>query len=127
MPDSSAIIISAIQITFSVGAMILFLIGIFASIRDIQYINPDDPEDEMAHTRAAFKKSMIMIACGIFAFFVSRFCYNLPLMAPAGYGTGSIAMQALLDALTKTGLLLIFPFVFRYWRRNAQKKGAFRS
>jgi|GEM_PF-1582238 len=124
--DTSTIIIASIQIIASLAAIVFFLLGLYAAIKDIQYINPDDPDDEMAHSKAAFKKGMIFIACGIGVYFISRFCYNLPQMAPQNYGIAVILLQSLWDAVKNTGFLLLFPFIVRQWRKTARRNAYYK-
>ncbi len=119
--DSSALIISGMQIAASVGSIVLFLIGLYAAVQDFQYSNPSDPADELAHTKAAAKKSLLMVLGGILLHAVAIFFRNLPTMVPQGYGSAIIFISALLESLQTSGLLLLCPLVIHLWRRLGRR------
>jgi len=118
---NTSLVIPIIQAVTSIGATVCFIIGLIASVKDIRYINNEHPEEELAHTKAAFKKAMIMIACGIGLYFVSCFFSNLPQMA-SEFGIAVIALQSLWDAVRKTGPLLLFPYIVKQWRKSARSR-----
>lgn len=120
--DASAIIISAIQIVTSIGAVILFILGIFLSLRYINIAKPDAPEEEIDTFNSAVKKSIIFIAIGLLLYFIARFCVNLVPLAEQNYGIMAIAAQALLDTVKNSGYLILLPVLLKLWRRNVQRK-----
>ena len=113
-------LVSTLQILTSIGSAVLFLFGFIISLKDIQFMS-DSAEEEDAHAKASFKKSMIFIACGIGVYVISSFFEALPHMA-ANYGVAAILLQAFFNAMRKTGPLLLLPFVIRWWRRSARRR-----
>lgn len=120
--DTSAIIISAVQIVTSIGSVILFIIGIFSALRYINISRPDAPEEEIATFNDAMKKSTVLIAIGLVLYFISRFCVNLVPLAEQDYGVFTIAAQSLLDTVKNSGYLILLPVFLKLWRKNVQRK-----
>ena len=116
------VILSIAQIVISLAAIVLLIAGLYASIKDLKYINKDDPQDEENHSKAAFKKGMILVGCGVAVYAVSRFCGNYPLMAEQDFGIAIILLQSLWDGVRDLGFLLLFPFIIRQWRKTARRK-----
>lgn len=117
-----SLILAIAQIIASVVSLVLLVAGLYASIKDIKYINKEDPADEEAHSAASFKKGMILVGCGMAVYSVARFCGNFSLMAEQGYGVAIILLQSLWEGVRDRGFLLLFPFVIRQWRRTARRK-----
>jgi len=116
------IILTIVQTIAFIAAHILLIAGLYASIKDIKYINKDDPQDEEAHSRASFKKGMILVGCGVAVYAVSRFCGNYPLMSEQNYGIAIILLQSLWEGVRDRGFLLLFPFIIKQWRKTARRK-----
>ena len=116
------LILSITQIIASVASLVLLVAGLFASIKDIKYINKDDPQDEEAHSRASFKKGLILMGCGVAVYALSRFCGNYSLMAEQGYDIAITLLQSLWEGVRDRGFLLLFPFIIRQWRKTARRK-----
>lgn len=115
-------ILTIVQIIASVASLVLLIAGLYASIKDIKYINKEDPQDEEAHSRASFKKGMILVGCGVAVYSAARFCGNYPLMAEQGYGIIIILLQSLWEGVRDRGFLLLFPFIIKQWRKTARRK-----
>ncbi len=117
-----SIILAVAQIIASVASLVLLITGLYASIKDIKYINKDNPQDEEAHSRASFKKGMILVGCGVAVYSISRFFGNYPLMAEQGYSIVIILLQSLWEGIRDRGFLMLFPFIIRQWRKTARRK-----
>jgi len=124
--DKSAIIISGLQIAASVGSIVLFLVGLYAAVQDFQYVNPADPADEDAHTKAAARKYLLMTILGMVAHAFAIFFRNLPELAQQGYGVGTILVGSAWESLTSSVLLLIGPFILKLWRKVARRKSTYK-
>ncbi len=122
--DNSAVLISGLQIAASVGSIVLFLIGLYAAVQDFQYVNPADPADEDAHTKAAARKYLLMTILGIIAHGLAIFFKNLPELAQQGYGVGTILVGSAWESLSSSALLLLGPFILNLWRKVARRKNA---
>lgn len=116
------LVLAIAQIIAITAALILIVAGLYASIKDIRYINKEDPADEEAHSKAAFKKGMILVGCGVGVFALARLCNNFSLMSEQGYGIGIILLQSIWEAVRDQGFLLLFPFIIRQWRKTARRK-----
>ncbi len=116
------LILTITQIIASVASLVLLIAGLYASIKDIKYINKDDPQDEEAHSKASFKKGLILVGCGVAVYSVSRFCANYSLMAEQGYDIAITMLQSLWEGVRDRGFLMLFPFIIRQWRKTARRK-----
>lgn len=123
--DNSALLISGVQIAASLGSIVLFLIGLYAAVQDFQYIHPEDPADEDAHSKAAARKSLLMIILGIALHSVGVICRNLVVMAPQNYGIGVIILRSMWEAFRSSALLLLCPIAIRLWRKIARRNNVF--
>lgn len=115
-------ILTIVQTVAFVAAHILLILGLYASIKDMNYINKDDPQDEEAHTKASFKRGMILVGCGVAVYALSRFCENYFLMSEQNYGIAIIMLQSLWEGVRDRGFLLLFPFIIKQWRKTARRK-----
>lgn len=122
--DTGTIIISVVQIISLIAAVILFIIGIFAAVKNINYTNPGNPDEEAAAFSRSTKRSIIMIAVGLGVYFISRFCLNLAPMLEEDYGILIIAAQSLLDTVKNFGFLILLPIIIRQWRKTARRSNA---
>lgn len=120
--DKITIVLAVAQIIAGLGSLALLIAGLYASIKDIRYINKENPQDEEAHSAAAFKKGMILVGCGVGLYALSRFCGNYTLMAEQGYGIAITLLQSLWEGVRDRGFLLLFPFIIRQWRKTARRK-----
>lgn len=118
--ELSGSLVSTLQIVTSIISAVFFFLGLITSVKDIQFMS-DSAEEELAHSKASFRKSMIFIACGILVYVISSFFEALPHMA-ANYGIFSILLQAFFNALRSTGILLLLPFVIKWWRKLAKRR-----
>ena len=118
---NAALFVSAGQIITSLGSAALFIWAVYVAVQDFMYIHPEDKPAEDAHSKMSFKKCMLLTAAGIGAYFLSRIFVNIPGMA-GQYGLAAIALQALLDTIYRTGVLLLLPIVITFWRKSARKK-----
>lgn len=123
--DNSALLISGLQIAASLGSIALFLIGLYTALQDFQYINPQDPADEDAHSKAAARKSLLMIILGIAVHSVGVFFRNLPDMVSQNYGIAVIILNSLWQSLRSSALLLLCPIAIRLWRKLARRNNVF--
>lgn len=120
--DKLALILAVAQLVISVAGIALLIAGLYASIKDIRYINKEDPEDEEAHSKASFKKGLILTGCGVAVYAVSRFCGNYCPMTEQGFDFFVILLQSLWDGVRSFGFLVVFPFIIRQWRKTARRK-----
>ena len=106
-----------IEIAAMVGAAILFFRGLNVAFKDVK--EPyDGSEKGKAESKVALIKSMKLIGTGVFLYSVSRFSANLLPMVEEGYGILLAAIQSLWDGLSRTGFLLIVPYILQNWRKN---------
>jgi hypothetical protein len=106
-----------IEIVAMVGAAILFFGGLNVAFKDVK--KPyDSSEKGKAESKAAFIKSMKLIGIAVFLYSVSRFSANLLPMVAEGYGILPAAIQSFWDGVSRTGLLLIVPYILQNWRKN---------
>lgn len=104
-----------LQLVTVTAALALFAVGLYATIKDLSYNG--DPSEREAYSKAAFRKAMIMIACGIGVFAVSRFV-NL-CGHPDRPGVGTMLLQSLWESVRDRGFLLLIPLAVRLWRRKS--------
>jgi len=113
---SSAII----EIVAMVGAAILFFRGLNVAFKDLK--KPyDGSEKGKAESKAAFIKSMKFIGTAVFLYSVSRFSANLLPMVAEGYGILPAVIQSLWEGVSRTGILLIVPYILQNWRKNKRQ------
>ena len=117
----SGSVVAVAQIITSLASAVFFIAAACAVIQDFTYIHPEDKPAEDEHSRKTFKKCMLLTAGGVFMYFLSRICVNIPEMA-GSYGIAVIAFQALLDTVYKVGFLLLLPIVIRFWRKFARRR-----
>lgn len=100
-------------------ALVLFAVGLYASIRDLTYTGSDDPVEREAYSKSAFKKSVIFILCGIGVFALARFAQIIS--QPETAGVGAI-LQAVWEAIRDRSFLLLIPILIRLWKKNSAGK-----
>lgn len=122
--DTVSIIISVVQIISVLASAVLFMLGIFAAVRNISYTNPSNPDEEAAVFSKSTKKSLILIAVGLGVYFISRLCLNFAPMTEEDYGIFIIAAQSLLDTVKNVGFLILLPIIIRQWRKTARRNPA---
>jgi hypothetical protein len=106
-----------IEIAAMVGSAILFFLGLNVAFKDLK--RPyDGSEEGKAVSKAAFIKSMKLIGTAVFLYSISRFSANLLPMVAEGYGILSAAIQSLWEGVSRTGFLLIVPYVLQNWWKN---------
>jgi len=106
-----------IEIIAMVGAAILFFGGLNMAFKDFK--KPyDGSEKGRAESKAAFIKSMKLIGTAVFLYSVSRFSANLLPMVAEGYGILPAAIQSLWEGVSRTGFLLIVPYILQNWWKN---------
>ncbi len=104
-----------LAVTVALG---FFAVGLYSSIKDLSY-STNDPAEAEAHSREAFKKAVIMVACGIGVFAVARFASLLG--QPDRQSIGAAALQAVWEAVRDRGFLLLIPIGVRLWRKKSSK------
>ncbi len=109
-----------IEIAAMVGAAILFLGGLNVAFKDSR--KPyDGSEKGKTESKAAFIKSIKLTGTAIFLYSVSRFSANLLPMAAEGYGILPAAIQSLWEGVSRTGFLLILPYILQFrWKNKGQ-------
>jgi len=106
-----------IEIVAMVGAAILFFGGLDVAFKDLK--KPyNGSEKGKAENKAALIKSMKLIGTAVFLYSVSRFSANLLPMAAEGYGILPAAIQSLWEGISRTGFLLIVPYILQNWWKN---------
>lgn len=120
--DTSTLIISRVQSFSSIGAVMLFIIGIFYALRYINISRPDAPEEEITLFNKSMRTSAILIAVGLVLYWASRVCINLAPLGEEGLGIMSIVIKSLFDMLKDVGYLILLPILLRLWRKNVQRK-----
>jgi len=120
--DTSTLIISRIQTFSSIGAVILFIIGIFYALRYINISRPDAPEEELATFNKSMRTSTILIAIGLVLYWVSSFCVNLAPMGEEDCGIITIIVRSFFDMFKNVGYLVFLPLLLKLWRKNIQRK-----
>lgn len=120
--DTSTLIISRVQSFSSLGAVILFIIGIFYALRYINISRPDAPKEELALFNKAMRTSTILIAIGLVLYWASCICVNLAPLGEEGFGIMSIVVRSFFDMFKDVGYLILLPMLLRLWRKNVQRK-----
>lgn len=106
-----------IEIIAVVGAAILFFGGLNVAFKDFK--KPyDGSEKGKAESKATFIKSMKLIGTAVLLYSVSRFSANLLPMAEEGYGILPAAIQSLWEGVSRTGFLLIVPYILQNWWKS---------
>ena len=106
-----------IEIVAMVGAAILFFGGLNVAFKDFKKTY-DGSEKSKAESKAAFIKSMKLIGAAVFLYSTSRFSANLLPMVAGGYGILPAAIQSLWEGVSRTGFLLIVPYILQNWWKN---------
>ena len=108
---------AVIEIVAMVGAAILFFGGLNVAFKDLK--KPyNGSEKGKAESKAAFIKSMKLIGTAVFLYSVSRFSANVLPMAAEGYGILPAALQSLWEGVSRTGFLLIVPYILQNGWKN---------
>ncbi len=106
-----------IEIAAMVGAAIFFWKGLNEAFKDLK--RPyDGSEKGKTESKAALIKSMKPIGAAVFLYSVSRFSANLLPMVAEGYGILSAAIQSLWEGVSRTGFLLVVPYILQNWWKN---------
>jgi hypothetical protein len=106
-----------IEIVAMAGAAILFFWGLNVAVNDLKKTY-NGSEKGKTESKAAFIKSMKLIGTAVFLYSVSRFSANLLPMVAEGYGILPAAIQSLWEGVSRTGFLLIVPYILQNWWKN---------
>ena len=103
------------------AAAVLVFVGLRRSVRDISFIDKEDPDNEQRRMTAAMYSGMKTIGLALLAYFFSRFCCNYPPMRSEDYGWLGISLQSFWETIYRTGFLLLIPYIIRQWRITARR------
>ena len=96
-------------------------IALKTAVRDIGYINKDDPDKEDKRIKTAMSKSMTLIGAGMISYMISRIGANYYPMSAEGFGIFGTRVQSLWEAIWRTGFLLVVPYIIKQWRKTARR------
>ena len=112
---------AAIELAAFIAAIVLFFIALRIAVRDIGYIDKNDPGSEDKRMDKALSRSMIFIGAGIAAYMLSRAGANYYPMRAEGFGIAGTLAQSLWEAIWRTGFLLVVPYIIKQWRKTARR------
>lgn len=98
------------EIAAVVAAVVLFFFGLRTAVRSLD-AGDAKRTAESDIPKNALKKSLILLGAAVACYMLSRFFQNHGEMSAAGYGTGTILLQSLWEAVRNTGFILLIPLV----------------
>jgi Na+/H+ antiporter NhaD/arsenite permease-like protein len=98
------------EIAAVVAAVVLFFFGLRTAVRSLD-AGDAKRTAESDIPKSALKKSLILLGAAVACYMLSRFFQNQGEMSAAGYGTGTILLQSLWEAVRNTGFILLIPLV----------------
>lgn len=113
-------ICAAVELAGLIAAVALFFVALRTAVRDLGYIDKDNPDNEDKRMNKALSKSMILIGAGMAAYMISRSGANYYPMRAEGFGIFGTLIQSLWEAIWRTGFLLVVPYIIKQWRKTAR-------